>query len=135
MAIISKTYGKLLAILLSWLGFSAVLSSCTDYGCVSNEIRPKVAGSAVSGENEAPIQGIRAVLKDDYQGYDTAYTAKNGGFFLQYPYPVCKGETLDLQLELHDVDGEENGSFENKEISVSSKSGQNLGTIKMTPKE
>ena len=135
MAIISRTYGKLLTILLSWLGFSAVLSSCTDYGCPNGEVKVQVSGSAVSEENEVPIQGIRVVLKDDYQGYDTAYTAKNGGFFLQYPYTVCKGDALDLYLELHDVDGEANGSFENKEISVSSKSGQNIGTIKMTPKE
>ena len=124
-----------MTILLSWLGFSAVLSSCVKYGCPDGEVKIQVYGSTVSGENEAPIQGIRVVLKDDYQGYDTAYTAKNGGFFLQYPYTVCKGDALDLQLELHDIDGEVNGSFENKEILISPKPVQNLGTIKMTSKE
>ena len=133
MAIISKAYGKLLGILLSWLGFSAMLSSCTKYGCP--EVKIQITGSAVSEENKTPIQSIRAVLKDDYQGYDTAYTAKNGGFLLQYPYMVCKETTLDLYLELHDVDGEANGSFENTEIPVKPKSSQNIGTIKMTPKE
>ena len=135
MAIISKTYGKLLAILLSWLGFSATLSSCTDYGCVSNEIRPKVTGSVASENTGTPIQNIRAVLKDDYRGYDTAYTAKNGGFFLQYPYKGCEEDEWGLSVELQDIDGDANGSFENTEIPVKPKSSQNIGTIKMTPKE
>ena len=135
MAIISRTYGKFLAILLSWLGFSAALSSCTKYGCPDGEIKIQITGSAASEENATPIQGIRAVLKDDYHGYDTAYTAKNGGFFLQYPYATCKGDERDLYIELQDVDGEANGSFENTEIPVKSKANQNLGIIKMTPKE
>ena len=84
MALISKTYGRLLAILLSWLGFSVILSSCTKYGMPCSEIRPQITGSVVSEKNNAPIQGIRAVLKNNNQGIDTAYSAKNDGFLLQY---------------------------------------------------
>ena len=131
MAVISKTYGKILAILLSWLGFSAILTSCTKYGCPS-EVQPKITGSVVSGKNNTPIQGIQVVLKDDYQGYDTAYTAKNGGFYLQYPHTICKEYDIYLRVKLRDVD--ESGTFEDMEIPVA-KSYQNLGTIRMTPKE
>ena len=135
MAIISKTYGKLLAILLSSLGFSAIPVSCAKYGCPSGEIQPKITGSIVSEKDMSPIQGIRAVLKDNYQGYDTAYTAKNGGFSLQYPYTMCKGEAENYCVELCDVDGETNGAFENKNIPIVDKSNQDLGTIQMSPKE
>ncbi len=135
MALVSKTYGRLLAFLLSWLGFSAILVSCTDYGCVSNEIKPEIKGSVVFGENEIPIQGIRAVLKSSYTEYDTAYTAKNGGFFLQCLCTRCEEDSWDLYVELQDIDGDANGSFENVEIPINSKSDQNLDTIKMTPKE
>lgn len=137
MALITKTYSKLLAFFLSLLGFSATHFSCVKYGCPNGEIRPKITGSVVSERDEAPIQGIRAVLKDNYQGYDTAYTAKNGEFFLQYPYTMCKidVQNQNIRVELQDVDGNENGSFENMEIPIAAKSRQSLGTIKMPPKE
>ena len=134
MALITKTYCKILALLLSWLGFSAIVSSCAKYGDPCTDFRPQITGSVVSDENNATIQGIRAVLKDDHQGYDTAYTAKNGGFFLQYPYSICEVE-MGLCVELQDVDGETNGSFKDMEIPVTAKSEQNLGTIRMIPKE
>ena len=133
MALITKTYGKLLAILLSWLGFSAIYTSCAKYGCPCSEVQPKITGSVVSDQNNAPIQGIQAVLKDDYQGYDTAFTVQNGGFFLQYPYTICEEETNVLCVKLQDVDGD--GAFEDVEIPVAVKSEINLGTIRMTPKE
>jgi len=134
MAYISKTYSRILAALLSLLGFSAILSSCAKYGTPIDEIRPQITGSVVSEKNNAPIEGIRAVLKDDYQGYDTAYTAKNGGFYLQCPYTMSK-EGRNIRVELQDVDGETNGSFENMKIPIASKSKQDLGTIRMTPKK
>ena len=135
MTLLTKTYGKILTALLSLLGFSAILVSCTKYGCPNGEISPQITGSVVSEKDNAPIQGIRAVLKDDYQGYDTAFTAKNGGFFLQHPYSICKGEAQYLRIELKDVDSETNGAFENNEMPIASKSNQDLGTIRMTPKE
>ena len=134
MAIISKTYSKILALLISCLGFSAIISSCAKYGHPCTDFRPQITGSVVSDENNAPIQGIRAVLKDEYHGYDTAYTAKNGGFFLQYQYSICE-DMMGLRVELQDMDGETNGSFKDMEIPVAAKSEQNLGTIRMIPKE
>ena len=133
MAVISRTYSKILAIMLSWLGFSAILVSCAKYGCPSGEVQPKITGSVVSGKNNTPVQGIQVVLKDDYRGYDTAYTAKNGGFYLQYPYTICKEDGSYLRVKLRDVD--ESGTFEDMEIPVAAKSNQNLGTIRMSPKE
>ena len=134
MKLISKTYGRILAALLSLLGFSPILTSCTKYGAPCSEIRPQITGSVVSKKNNVPIQGIRAVLKNDYRGVDTAYSAKNGGFLLQYPYSICS-EGMYLTVELKDVDGELNGLFEDKEIRVDSESKQNLGTIQMVPKK
>jgi putative lipoprotein (rSAM/lipoprotein system) len=130
------TYGKILAALLSLLGFSAVVSSCTKYGCCPcDEIRPQVTGSVVSDKNNVPIEGIRAVLKDDYAGYDTTYTAKNGSFFLKLQYPTCDDGVRNFRIELHDVDDETNGSFVDMEIPIAAKSEQDIGTIRMTPKE
>jgi len=128
MALLTKTYGRILAALLTLMGFSPILSSCAKYGapCTS----PQITGSVVSAKNYTPIQGIRVVLKDNYQGYDTAYTAKNGGFFLQSQFH-CVESGLNLIVELKDLDG----LFENMEIKVDSESKQKLGSIKMTPKE
>ena len=135
MALISKTYGRILAALLSLLGFSPVLSSCAKYGVPCTDIKPQIIGSVVSDANNAPIQGIRAVLKDNHQGCDTAYTAKNGGFLLQYPYFICSEENMTFVVELKDVDGELNGSFNEMDIIVDSESKHDLGTIRMIPKE
>ena len=134
MARISKTYGRILAALLSLLGFSPILSSCAKYGAPCTEI--KITGTVIPENNSTPIQGIRAVLKDGTQGYDTAYTAKNGGFFLQFPHSPCSEgvnfRETNFRVELKD---ELNGLFEDKEIAIDSESKQNLGTVRMTPKE
>ena len=136
MATISKIYGSLLAILLSALGFSTIVSSCAKYGvlvCRGDEtFKPQITGSVVSENNNTPIEGIRAVLKAGNQGLDTTYTATNGDFLLQHPHSICKEELRFLLVELRDVDGD--GVFEDKEISIDAQS-QSLGTIQMTPKE
>ena len=134
MAIISKTYGRILAILLSWLGFSAIPTSCgTDYGCGTSGFKLQTTGSVVSKKDETPIEGIRVVLKEEHKGYDTTYTEKNGDFFIQHPNLTEGCEQF--FIELQDVDGETNGSFEDRKIPIVSKKKQNLGTIRMTPKE
>ena len=133
MAIISKTYGRILASLLVWLGFSAIHTSCTKYGCGTNGLKLQTSGSVVSIENDTPIEGIRVVLKDEYQGYDTTFTAKNGDFFVRHPNLTNGCEQF--FIDLHDIDGEKNGSFENLQLSIASKNKQNLGKIRMTPKE
>ena len=40
-ALITKIYGKILAILLSSLGFSAIVSSCADYGTPCTQLKPQ----------------------------------------------------------------------------------------------
>lgn len=124
-----------MAFFLSLLGFSAIQSSCAKYGTPCNTVKPQITGSVVSDDN-VPIQGIRAVLKDDYQGYDTAYTARNGGFLVQCPHDICKedAEAMNFRIELQDVNDNENCLFENMEIPIAAKSEQSLGTVKMTPK-
>jgi len=121
-----------LAVLLALLGFSATTTSCTKYGVRCNGISPHITGSVISEKDENPIEGIRAVLKHDMNeiGYDTAYTAANGDFFLQFPYRICKGEQIGLSVKLEDVDG--NGVFEDMEIPIVAKLEQDLGKIRMT---
>jgi len=133
MAIITKTYGRILAALLSMLGFTVISSCGTDYGCGTSGFKPQVTGTVVSKEDEFPIEGIRVVLKDEYRGYDTIYTAKNGDFLLQHPTKTEGCENF--SIELQDVDGETNGSFEKMEIPIATKNKQNLGTIRMTQKK
>ena len=144
MAIISRTYGRLLAILLSWLGFSAISVSCTDYGAPPGTYKAK--GVVVSQKDETPIEGIRAVFKDYPEatwGIDTAYTNNKGVFNLKSP-----DGSYTMYVELTDVDGEKNGSFNNKDVEVDfshvkfkSSDSENrevekdLGMIKMKPKE
>ena len=144
MATISKTYGKLLAVLLSWLGFSAILSSCTKYGDPVATFKAK--GVVVSQTDDTPIEGIRAVFKaepDATWGMDTVYTDSKGVFNLK-----GFGYSNKLYVELTDIDGEKNGSFDNKDVEADfshvkfkgngQESGEvekDLEIIKLTPKE
>jgi len=114
MAIISKTYSRILAILLSWLGFPVILVSCVEYG--APEAMYKAKGVVVSETNDAPIEGIRAVLKTEQNatyGIDTIYTNNKGVFDLK-----SFGYYTKLYVELADVDGEKNGLFNNKDVEV-----------------
>ena len=145
MAFITKTYGKLLAVLLSWLGFSAILSSCTKYGDPVATFKAK--GVVVSQTDDTPIEGIRAVFKaepDATWGMDTVYTDSKGVFNLKsFDYYSSK-----LYVELTDIDGEKKGSFYNKDVEADfshvkfkgnvredSEVEKDLGIIKLTPKE
>ena len=144
MAIISKTYGKILTIIMAWLGYSCDFWGMEKYGTPSAMYKAK--GTVVSQTDDAPIEGIRAVLKvkpNETWGMDTVYTDSKGVFNL-------KGFDFSnkLYVELTDVDGEKNGSFANKDVEVdfshvkfkgsdwySGEVEKNLGIIKLTPKE
>jgi putative lipoprotein (rSAM/lipoprotein system) len=146
MAIISKTYSRILAFLLSCLGFPAILISCAKYGDLMATYKAK--GVVVSETDGAPIEGIRAVLKQpigDNRFYrvDSIYTDSKGVFNLQTYEGYHK-----IYVELADIDGEKNGSFNDKDVEVdfshvkfkgnSDKHREvekDLGIIKMTPKE
>ena len=147
MAIISNTYGKILATLLAWLGFSAILVSCTDYGCESTTY--KVKGVTVSETDDTPIEGLRAVLKTPHWseegkffGMDTVYTDSKGVFYFK-THDVY-GSTLYVELA-----DKKNGSF-NDAVVVADFSHvkfkgsgcdhqreveKDLGIIKMKPKK
>lgn len=129
MAIISKTYGRLLALFLGWLGFSCYLTACTKYGGLSATY--KIKGVVVSETDDTPIEGIRAVLKTqpgETWEMNTAYTDSKGVFNLaSYDY----GNKL--YVELADVDGEKNGLF-NDTVVIADFShvkfkGKNLGEV------
>ena len=115
MAVISRTYGKILAVLLAWLGYSCdILHPAKEYGTPSATFKAK--GVVVSQTDDATIEGIRVVLKYDnydpdikFRGIDTVYTDSKGVFNLKSPkYEFALNK---LYVELTDVDGEKNGSF------------------------
>ena len=146
MAIISKTYSRILAALLAWFGFSAIFVTCkAAYGTPSATYKAK--GVVVSEKDGAPIEGIRAILKtqeDATWGMETVYTDSKGVFKLK-----SQREMFDkLYVELTDVDGEKNGSFNDKDVEVDfshvkfkgsswddREVEKDLGTIKLKPKE
>ena len=123
MAIISKTYSRLLAIIMAWLGFSCEQPDngggmiCPEYGVPMATYKAK--GIVVSQADNAPIEGIRAVLKakldatgERFHGIDTVYTDSKGTFYL-------KGQNMSskmLYVELRDIDGEQNGSFTDMDV-------------------
>ena len=141
----AKTYGRILAIILAWLGFSCDWLFVGAYGTPSATY--KVKGVVVSEKDDAPIEGIRAVFKiqpDATWGAETGYTDSKGVFNLKN----LDGYDDKLYVELTDVDGEKNGSFrdttviadfshvkfkgsswENREVE------KDLGIIKMKPKK
>ena len=144
MAIISKTYGRLLAIILAWLGYSCDWWGMEKYGAPVATYKAK--GTVVSQTDDTPIEGIRAVFKaepDATWGMDTVYTDSKGVFNLK-----GFGYSNKLYVELTDIDGEKNGSFDNKDVEADfshvkfkgngQESGEvekDLEIIKLTPKE
>jgi len=149
MAIISKTYSRILASLLAWLGISCDEWGMKEYGTPSAIYKAK--GVVVSETDNVPIEGIRAVLKVPhwnsegiFYGMDTVYTDSKGVFKLK----SHEGYGSNFYVELADVDGEKNGSFTDKDVEVDfshvkfkgngwddREVEKDLGTIKLKPKE
>jgi len=149
MAIISKTYGRILAAVLAWMGFSTILISCAKYGDYYTTYKAK--GTVVSDKDGVPIEGIRAVFKVPHwnsegisYGIDTVYTDSKGVFKLK----SHDGYGSNFYVELADVDGEKNDSFTDKDVEVDfshvkfkgnsyeeREVEKDLGTIKLKPKE
>ena len=161
MALISKTYSKILVILMAWLGFSCSKGNNSDNPEIPFPFGPdeygtpyaifKAKGAVASQTNDAPIEGIRVVLKtpfgeDKFRGLDTVYTDSKGVFNLKSRESVFRK----LYVELSDIDGDENGLFNDKDIEADysketftggddrwyrGEVEKDLGTIKMEPKE
>lgn len=150
-------YSKLLSFCLILLGFNAcdkndgVEEFVVEYGTPSASY--KITGKLVSPDAEkTPIKNIRVVMIEDmdeskysYLTGDTVFTNADGKFEIKrYSFPYNK-----FNIKLQDIDGEENGLFEDKvqkvefqESDFKDKSGnwyrgqaeKDLGTIEMTPK-
>ncbi len=109
---------KFIAFIFSILGFSG----CNDdyignetclYGSPNVDYKVKIS---VTDEDNAPISDIQATFYQyadiDYSK-DTLYSNKNGGINGIIKHYSTEGE---LKIKLEDVDGEENGEFESREI-------------------
>ena len=155
---ISNIFRIVLSFLLASLGFSCSRWFVAEYGAPHATYKAK--GIVVSEEDNSPIEGIKANFlyyygSIDYEDEDenyyrypitTTYTSSSGAFFLKARYMEGSSKLI---VELLDVDGETNGSFERKiivadysNVKLTGGSGWyegeasiNLGTIKMKPVE
>ena len=141
MAIISKTYGKILAILMTCLGFSAIIVSCVEYGAPMATYKAK--GVAFSEKDNTPVEGIRAVLKPDmYDAWemDATYTNSQGVFNLKSHsgwntlYVVLSDERNSAFKDTTIVADFSHVKFKGK-IRNDSEVEKDLGVIKMKPKQ
>ena len=117
---IANIFRLVISAFLASLGFSCFYGGngggYAEYG--SPHATYKVKGVVVSEENDSPIVGIRAELREEYSYSNyviaTAYTDSQGVFFLQgSAFPRAT-----LNVELTDVDGEINGSFVSMNIEA-----------------
>ena len=143
-------YSKILSFFLLLLGFSSCGPESeprVEYGTPSAKY--KVSGKVVSSkEQKNPIENIRVVMiehnNSGYQRGDTVYTDSSGKFELNkddFPHEKFK-------IKFQDIDGIENGYFEDMEQIIEFKNSdykggkrwyegeakKNMGTIEMNPK-
>jgi putative lipoprotein (rSAM/lipoprotein system) len=118
---------KMLAAALTALGFAGCLKDDPGedhiklmYGTPSATF--KVKGKVVSAESGTPVKNIRVVLVEVREGQeiipyrlDTVYTHSGGEFSLANRTFPSEAE---FRVKLEDIDGEENGLFESKNITV-----------------
>ena len=114
----SKICGELLAV----LGFSAAVTSCMKYGMPSEYGMPSadyfIDGNIVSEQTEEPINGLKVrwverVNGDEY-AIDSVLSNEKGNFeFVRH-----KNFLMDYAIEIQDIDGAENGTFNDTTINV-----------------
>ena len=145
-------YSKILSACLVLLGFSAcdIINTGCEYGVPSANY--KVSGIVVSSDDEKkPIENIRVVMVEYYEREflygDTVFTDSGGKFEIKrddgYTYNQFK-------IKIQDVDGEDNGLFEDVEQVIEFKNSdykggdgswyrgeaqKDMGTIEMNPKQ
>lgn len=123
-------YTRILSFFLVFLGFSACDKSgsghnddpIAEYGCPSAKF--KVVGTIIDKETNKTIPNIQTILAARYNdndslyelGYgDTTYSDKSGKFELELQtFP----ESQEFLLKLSDIDGETNGTYDDKNIVV-----------------
>ena len=151
-------YSKILSACLVLLGFNAcdILddehNTRAEYGTPSASY--KVLGTVVSsGEEKNPVENIRVVMVQDvdeenvsYLYGDTVFTDASGRFELNYQNEIYN----QFKIKIQDVDGIENGYFEDVEQVIEFKNSdykggdgswyrgeaqKDMGTIEMNPKQ
>lgn len=110
---------------IGWEKFIAFIFSILGFPGCNDELEPCLYGSpnvdytvktSVTDEDNAPISDIQATFyQSSYVDYskDTLYSNKNGEINGIIKYYSTEGG---LKIKLEDVDGEENGEFETREI-------------------
>lgn len=147
-------YSRIISFCLIVLGFGSCSNDddlVVEYGTPSAKY--KVSGKVVSEDTKQPIKGIRVVMienidesKFPYIQGDTVYTNAEGKFdtgeLLHFPHNKFK-------IKIQDIDGANNGEFEDKEQIIEFKSSdyigrdrwyegeaqKDMGTIELTPKD
>ena len=76
-------------------------------------------GNIVDEENK-PIEGIKVSVQanetDTYDKNELSFSEENGSFYLKWSrFP---SDNMDFTINLEDIDGEENGSFNNRTLNV-----------------
>ena len=111
-----KKYNKLIALLLSLLGFTtACIIGGKEYGTPHADFI--VRGKVVSEIDSRPIKNIRVIMRDSTSIYyrDSINTDLNGIYTLKVTgFPLSKNFNIDLK----DIDGTENGEFQNLDTIV-----------------
>ncbi len=115
-----KTYGKLLALILSFFGLSSceIIEPRVEYGTPSADYLVK--GKVTNIDTEKPIEGIGIIVpnKNQYIRSDTVYTNAQGEYKIElihaFPYHNEK-----MKVIAKDLDGEKNGIFYADSIEVS----------------
>lgn len=100
-----------------------VLAAC--YGAPV-DMENQVSVKAVNSKN-IPIQGLQVTLFNNNQSIETASTNSDGKVF--YPY-LKEDEENDFTVKIEDVDGEDNGFYQTKDLDIIS--GKNGYSIEMT---
>jgi len=142
----TKICGALLAI----LGFSAVVNSCStaEYGTPSADFF--LDGNIVSEETNEPIKNLKVRWsekshQDNKYPIDSVHTNESGGFSF---YRLGQFPMREYSLDIQDIDGNDNGAFNDTTINVSVNNNEYYGgsgnwysgkyhksfDIKLTPK-
>jgi|GEM_PF-953258 len=157
---LTPLYLKILSGLMALLGFAACSDKAAEYGVIVAEYGTlgaeyKVVGTVVSkGDTEKAIKDIEVIFvkaqstNDDDSVIlfgDTTYTDKNGKFEID----TNAMQTRSIKIRFNDIDGDENGRFENKAETIEFKDSdfdgadgwntlpkveKDMGTVELTPK-
>ena len=112
-----RTYGKMIAFLLSLYGFllgcNIGVDPVVEYGVPSADFKVKgVVESAVTGE---AITNIRVIVKEPYSmKADTTFTDAGGAYSMEAKHIIG----FPVTLYADDVDGEANGMFSSDSMVV-----------------